>query len=171
MTEGQSKLRRLHYLLKDALGDIPLERRRDRTGLSLPVEEYSFIESDDEPLDMWTYPHYYLDDVPKYAELTGLVAKHPDYAEMQDILQWFADNEENLRETGFTNEELAEHPELRPRKTNPTGIENPADYMSKITFEKDTDGDGDTDTKVTKVTDNDDILNFDNAKEDDDILV
>jgi len=37
---------------------------------------------------------------------------------------------------------------------NPTGIENPADYMSKVTFEKDTDGDEDIDTKVTKVTDN-----------------
>lgn len=32
---------------------------------------------------------------------------------------------------------------------SPTGISNPADYMSNITFEKDTDDDGDMDTKVT----------------------
>lgn len=39
---------------------------------------------------------------------------------------------------------------------NPTGIANPADYMSKVTFEKDTDGDGDIDTKVIKTTEDKD---------------
>lgn len=34
----------------------------------------------------------------------------------------------------------------------PTGIANPAEYMSSVTIEKDTDGDGDTDIKVTKNT-------------------
>lgn len=40
----------------------------------------------------------------------------------------------------------------------PTGITNPANYMSKVTFEKDTDGDGDIDTKVTRVTGNEEDL-------------
>lgn len=39
---------------------------------------------------------------------------------------------------------------------NPTGIANPADYMSKVIFEKDTDGDGNIDTKVTKTTEDKD---------------
>lgn len=34
----------------------------------------------------------------------------------------------------------------------PTGIANPAEYMSSVTIEKDTDGDGDTDIKVIKST-------------------
>lgn len=34
----------------------------------------------------------------------------------------------------------------------PTGIANPAEYMSSVTIEKDTDGDGDTDIKVIKNT-------------------
>lgn len=89
--EAQSKLRSLHNLLKKALGNIPLERRTDRAGLSLPIKDYSFIESDDAPLGLTTAD--YLEYLPKYAELTGLVARHKDYDKMQDILQWFADND------------------------------------------------------------------------------
>ena len=33
---------------------------------------------------------------------------------------------------------------------NPTGIANPADYIGKVTIEKDTDNDGDVDTKITE---------------------
>ena len=33
---------------------------------------------------------------------------------------------------------------------SPTGIANPADYIGKVTIEKDTDNDGDLDTKVTE---------------------
>lgn len=47
---------------------------------------------------------------------------------------------------------------------NPTGIANPADYIGKVTIEKDTDNDGDIDTKITKTKDKD-------GDEDEDVAV
>ena len=160
MTEAQNKLRDLHFMLKNALGKIPLRNRVGKEGLSEPIEKYSFIESDAEPLDMWTYPNYYLDMLPEYAELTGLVTNHPDYEKMQDILTWFADNEDSLRNTGFDNETLAKHPELKP---NPTGIANPADYVGKLNI-----------ITASEPEDKDDWMNDfydDDDDDDDDIIV
>lgn len=175
-TEARSKLHNLHYLLKNALGNIPLDRRIDNVGLSLPIKDYSFIENDDAPLCLTTAD--YFEYLPKYAELTGLVAKHKDYDKMQNILQWFADNEDKLESLDTDNEDpyyktaeseildsgfnewmdktygtdLSDTANKIIISRSPTGIANPADYMSKVTFEKDTDGDGDTDIKVIKNT-------------------
>ena len=178
MDKASSKLRDLHYLLKNALGNIPIKQRTDRVGLSLPIKDYSFIERDDAPLGLT--PADYFEYLPKYAELTGLVTKHKDYDKMQNILQWFVDNEDKLESIDTNNEDpyyktaeseildsgfnewmdktygtdLSDTANKIIISRNPTGIENPANYMSKVTFEKDTDGDGDIDTKVTKITDN-----------------
>lgn len=75
----------------------------------------------------------------KLNELTDLLA-HLEY-EAGESDDDYIDFEEAIKKT---------HP------SNPTGISNPADYMSKITFEKDTDDDGDIDTKVTKTTEDED---------------
>ena len=61
---------------------------------------------------------------------------------------------EKLQERGEQGRRLAKN--FVKGLKNPTGIENPADYMSKVTFEKDTDGDGDIDTRITKTTEDDD---------------
>ena len=101
MNTASYKLRDLHYLLKNALGNIPIKQRTDRISLNLPIKDYSFIESD-APLGLTTAD--YFEYLPKYAELTGLVTKHKDYNKMQDILQWFADNEDNLESLDADND-------------------------------------------------------------------
>lgn len=133
MTTGQAKLRDLHFLLKDALDSLGFDWHNHKgvSGLSLPIKDYSFIDSDKDPLDSLSYPTYYLDELPKYAELTGLVPNNPEYNKMQDILNWFADNEDSLRETGFTKEEISEHPELKPRDPLHSSMEKAKELLAK----------------------------------------
>ena len=72
---------------------------------------------------------------------------------MQHILQQLtSDPEINDAIKAYSKEPEA----LEDYDYNPTGIEDPADYMSKVTFEKDTDGDGDIDTKIIKTTEDKD---------------
>ena len=42
MTDSQSRLRNLHFLLKHALGNIPLERRIGATGIANPADYMNF---------------------------------------------------------------------------------------------------------------------------------
>ena len=145
-----ARLKELHELLKNALGNIKLKDRIDAQGLSLPIEEYSFIESDSDPS---------VDNLPKYAELTGLVTRHPDYDKMQNILQELADGEQSsmdLYHDLYGSDADPDHTihdkgfnEWMDKQYGPTGIANPAEYMSSVTkTEEDTNGDGNID-KIT----------------------
>ena len=74
--------------------------------------------------------------------------------------QMYKDNMQHILQQLTSDPEISDAIKAHSKKSKasegydygPTGIANPAEYMSSVTIEKDTDGDGDTDIKVIKST-------------------
>lgn len=77
-----------------------------------------------------------------------------EMAQLHAIADTLDEPLETLQERGERGRRLAKS--FVDNLKNPTGIANPADYIGKVTIEKDTDNDGDIDTKITKTKDKDD---------------